>query len=76
MRKSAAAMVDPNSPDTAHVKPLLDVISSNAMKFRWPINTDALQAALGNAVVNVIANKQTPEQALREAEKSYDSMRE
>jgi ABC-type glycerol-3-phosphate transport system substrate-binding protein len=76
MRKSAAAMVDPNSPDTAHVKPLLEVISSNAMKFRWPINTDALQEALGNAIVSVIADKQTPEQALREAEKSYDSMRE
>jgi ABC-type glycerol-3-phosphate transport system substrate-binding protein len=76
MRKSAAAMVDPNNPATAHVKPLLDVISSNAMKFHWPINTDALQEALGNAVVSVIAGKQTPEQALREAEKSYDSMRE
>jgi hypothetical protein len=69
-------MVDTNSSDTAHVKPLLDIITANTMKFRWPINTDALQEALGNAVVSVIANKQTPEQALRDAEKSYDSMRE
>jgi hypothetical protein len=27
-------MLDPNNPATAHVKPLLDVISSKAMKFR------------------------------------------
>jgi ABC-type glycerol-3-phosphate transport system substrate-binding protein len=76
MRKSAAAKVDANAPDTAHVKPLLEVISSNALDFPWPQNTDALQEALGTAIVNVLANKQKPEEALRDAEKSYNSMRD
>jgi multiple sugar transport system substrate-binding protein len=76
MRKSMAGTSDPNNPDTAHIKPLLEIISSNTLKFPWPQNTDALQDALGNAVVSVIANKKTAEQALREAEKSYNSMRE
>ncbi len=76
MRKSAASKVDPNAPDTAHIKPLLDLIGSNAMNFKWPINTDALQEALGIAVSNVMADKQKPEDALREAEKTYNSMRE
>jgi multiple sugar transport system substrate-binding protein len=76
MRKSAASKVDPNAPDTAHIKPLLDLIGSNAMNFKWPVNTDALQEALGIAVSNVIADKQKTEDALREAEKAYNSMRE
>lgn len=76
MRKSAASKVDPNSPDTAHIKPLLDVIGSNAMNFKWPLNTDALQESLGVAISNVMAEKQKPEDALREAEKNYNSMRE
>src|SRR3569832_421431 len=76
MRKSAALKVDPYAPNTAHIKPLLDLIGSNAMNFKWPINTDALQEALGIAVSYVIADKQSPEDALREAEKPYNSMRE
>jgi ABC-type glycerol-3-phosphate transport system substrate-binding protein len=76
MRKSAASKVDPNAPGTAHIKLLLDVIGSNAMNFKWPLNTDALQEALGVAVSNVMADKGKPEQALREAEKNYNSMRE
>lgn len=76
MRKSAADKVDANAADTAHIKPLLAVIGSNALQFPWPQNTDALQEALGTAVVNVLANKQKPEEALREAEKSYNSMRD
>lgn len=75
MRKSVASKVDPTAPDTAHIKPLLDVIGSNAMNFKWPLNTDALQESLGIAISNVIADKQKPEDALREAEKSYNSMR-
>jgi ABC-type glycerol-3-phosphate transport system substrate-binding protein len=76
MRKSAASKVDPNAPDTAHIKPLLDLIGSNAMNFKWPVNTDALQEALGIAVSNVMADREKPEDALREAEKTYNSMRE
>lgn len=76
MRKSAASKVDANAPDTAHIKPLLEVISSNALDFPWPQNTDALQESLGTAIVNVLADKQKPEEALRAAEKSYNSMRE
>lgn len=76
MRKSVAAKVDPNAPNTAHIKPLLEVIGSNAMQFKWPLNTDALQNSLGTAISKVIADKEKPEQALREAEKSYNAMRE
>lgn len=76
MRKSVAAKVDASAPDTAHIKPLLEVISSNALEFPWPQNTDALQEALGTAIGNILANKQKPEEALREAEKTYNSMRE
>ncbi len=76
MRKSAAGKVDPNAPDTAHVKPLLEVIAGNALDFPWPQNTDALQDALGTAIVNVLANKQKPEAALQDAEKSYNRLRE
>jgi len=76
MRKSAASKVDPNSPDTSHIKPLLDIIGANAMNFKWPLNTDALQETLGVAISNVMADKQKPEEALREAEKNYNSMRE
>jgi hypothetical protein len=55
---------------------LLDLIGSNAMNFKWPVNTDALQEALGIAVSNVMADREKPEDALREAEKTYNSMRE
>jgi len=76
MRKSVAAKVDANAPDTAHIKPLLDVIASNGMDFHWPQNTDALQEALGVAVSNVLSDKQKPEDALRDAEKNYNNLRD
>lgn len=76
MRKSLGDKVDPNAPDTAHIKPLLDVVANNALKFPWPQNTDALQESLATAIVNVIAGKQTAEAALREAEKTYNSIRD
>jgi multiple sugar transport system substrate-binding protein len=76
MRKSVAAKVDAAAPDTAHIKPLLDVIGTNAMNFHWPQNTDALQEALGVAVSNVLSDKQKPEDALRDAEKNYNNLRD
>jgi len=76
MRKSVADKVDPNDPNTAHIKPLLQVIGTNAMKFHWPLNTDALQDSLRTAITSVLANKQKPEDALRDAEKSYNAARE
>ena len=76
MRKSVADKVDPNDPSTAHIKPLLAVIGANAMNFKWPLNTDAMQETLGTAITSVLADKQKPEEALREAEKNYDSVRE
>jgi HPt (histidine-containing phosphotransfer) domain-containing protein len=68
--------VDAAAPDTAHIKPLLDVIGTNAMNFHWPQNTDALQEALGVAVSNVLSDKQKPEDALRDAEKNYNNLRD
>ena len=76
MRKSAAKQLDANDPNTAHIAPLLEVVSNHALEFPWPINTDALQQALGTAIVNVLAGKQKPEEALRQAEASYNRMRE
>jgi len=76
MRKSVADKVDPNDPNTAHIKPLLKIIGDNAMQFKWPLNTDALQESLGTAVTSVLADKQKPEDALRDAEKNYNSVRD
>jgi ABC-type glycerol-3-phosphate transport system substrate-binding protein len=76
MRKSAAKQLDANDPNTAHIAPLLEVVSNHALEFPWPINTDALQQALGTAIVNVLAGKQKPEEALRQAEANYNRMRE
>jgi hypothetical protein len=64
------------SLSTAHIKPLLQVIGTDAMKFHWPLNTDALQDSLGTAITSVLANKQKPEDALRDAEKSDNAARE
>ena len=53
-----------------------DVIGTNGMNFHWPLNTDALQEALGVAVSNVLSDKQKPEDALRDAEKRYNNLRD
>jgi ABC-type glycerol-3-phosphate transport system substrate-binding protein len=76
MRKSAAKMVDASAPATAHIAPLLELISTRALEFPWPLNTDALQQSLGTAIINVLTNKRKPEQALAEAAANYNRMRE
>jgi len=64
-----------NTPDMLHVKMLVKFIADDSLKFAWPENVAALQDALGHAIVNVMADKQTPEAALREAENNYNKMR-
>jgi ABC-type glycerol-3-phosphate transport system substrate-binding protein len=48
---------------------------SNPVDVDWPENTDALQETISRAVSAVITGKQSPEQALKEAESNYNSMR-
>jgi multiple sugar transport system substrate-binding protein len=63
------------TPDMAHVRMLVKFVSDDALKFDWPENVAALQDALGHAIVNVMAGKQTPEAALKAAETDYNKLR-
>jgi hypothetical protein len=63
------------SPEAAHIKPTLIYMADYPLKFEWPESTDVLQDTLGHAITAVLSNKMTPEKALIEAEKNYNSMR-
>jgi multiple sugar transport system substrate-binding protein len=75
VRRSLANDPSLATPDMAHVRMLVKFVSDDALKFNWPENVAALQDALGHAIVNVMAGKQTPEAALRAAEADYNKMR-
>lgn len=75
VRRSLANDPSLGTPQMAHVKTLVKFVADDALKFTWPENVAALQDALGHAIVNVMAGKQTPEAALREAESNYNKMR-
>jgi ABC-type glycerol-3-phosphate transport system substrate-binding protein len=72
MRKSLGDHASFKTSASAHIRPALDYLLTNPLKFDWPENTDALNDALRHAVVNVLMNKQSPKVALIEAEKNYN----
>jgi multiple sugar transport system substrate-binding protein len=74
MRRSLADDPSFNTPATSHVKELVKFAGAHPIKIDWPENTDAVQETLSRAVVAVMSGKATVEQALKEAEKNYNSM--
>ncbi len=75
MRRSLANDPSLSTPQMAYIKKLVKFMADDALKFHWPENVAALQDALGHAIANVMAGKEAPEAALREAEGNYNRMR-
>jgi ABC-type glycerol-3-phosphate transport system substrate-binding protein len=75
VRRSLADEASLKTPQTEHVKELVEFAGSHPVDVDWPENTDALQETISRAVSAVITGKQTAEQALKEAESNYNSMR-
>jgi ABC-type glycerol-3-phosphate transport system substrate-binding protein len=75
MRRSLADAPELNTPKTAFVKEVVQFAGAHPAKIDWPENTDAVQDTLSRAVEAAMTGKETPEQALKEAEKNYNSMR-
>jgi ABC-type glycerol-3-phosphate transport system substrate-binding protein len=75
MRRSLANDPSLNTPQLAYIKELVTFMDEHPLKFNWPENVAALQDSLGHAIANVMAGKQAPEAALREAESNYNRMR-
>jgi multiple sugar transport system substrate-binding protein len=74
MRKSLGNDPSFATKETAHIEPALQYMANNPLQFQWPENTDAIQDALGHAIVSVLSNEKTIEQALKDAEANYNSI--
>lgn len=74
MRKSLGNDPSFETKKTAHIESTLEYMATNPLQFEWPENTDVIQDALGHAIVSVLSEEKTIEEALMDAERDYNNV--